>query len=292
MTIFWIVAGLMTAGALLFILLPLLRGDKQPASARRSEANLSIYRDQLRELDADLAAGTLSEEQYRSAKDELERRVLEDSSAADEQVLGAAPNGRRWVIAAVVALPLLTVSLYFLLGKPAGVDPQAKEGAAQPQVTQAQIETMVAGLAKKLETTPDDAEGWAMLGRSYATLRRFNDSSAAYARAAALMPNNAALLTEYADVLAMVNGRNMMGEPEQIVQQALKADPNNIKALALAGTAAFQHKDYLHAIEWWKKMLPLVPPDSPVARSVNANISQAQGLAGQAIAGSGQRAKK
>ena len=284
MTVFWIVAGLMTIGALLFIMLPLLGGKKRQASARCSEANLSIHRDQLRELDADLAAGTLNEAQYQSAKGELERRVLEDS-AADEQALGAVPGGRWWAIAAVVAVPLLTVSLYLLLGKPSEVDPQRKEGAAQSQVTQAQIEAMVAGLAKKLEEKPDDAEGWAMLGRSYATLRRFNDSSAAYARAVALVPGNAILLTEYADVLAMVNGRNMMGEPEKIIQQALLADPNNIKALALAGTAAFQHKDYRHAIEWWQKILALVPPDSPVARSVNANISQAQGLAGQPLAG-------
>jgi len=290
MTVFWIVAGLMTVGALLFIVSPLFGGNKRNASARSSEANLSIHRDQLRELDADLAAGTLDEAQYQSAKGELERHVLEDS-AADEQVVSATPGTRGWIIAAVIAVPLLTVSLYLLLGKPDSVDPQRKEVAAQPQVTQAQIEAMVAGLAQKLKDKPDDAEGWAMLGRSYATLRRFNDSSAAYARAAALMPNNAIVLTEYADVLAMVNGRSMVGEPEKIVQQALKADPNNVKALALAGTAAFQYKDYRHAIEWWQKILALVPPDSPVARLVNANISQAQGLAGQSLAGGGQAKK-
>jgi len=282
MTIFWIVAGLMTVVALAFIVLPLLGGDKRRTSARSSEVNLSIHRDQLRELDADLAAGTLSEAQYHSARSELERRVLEDRGT-DEQAVSVAPSGRRWAIAAVVALPLLTVSLYFLLGKPDSVDPQRKEGVAQPQATQAQIEAMVAGLVKKLETQPDDAESWAMLGRSYSTLRRFNDSSAAYARAAALMPDNALLLTEYADVLAMTNGRSMIGEPEKVIQHALQVDPNNIKALALAGTAAFQHKDYLHAVEWWKKILALVPPDSPVARSVNANISQAEGLAGQPL---------
>jgi len=289
MTVYWIVAGLMTAGALLFIVLPMINSGKRHGAAKSSEANLSIYRDQIRELDADLAAGTLNEAQYQSAKTELERRALEDSGK-DENVLDPAPGNRWWMIAAVVAVPVLMASLYLFLGKQSGVEPPRQEGPPQSQVTQAQIEAMVAGLAKKLEAKPDDAEGWAMLGRSYATLRRFNESSAAYARAAALAPNNSALLTEYADVLAMVNGRNMMGEPEKIIQQALKADPNNIKALALAGTAAFQYKDYRHAIEWWQKILPLVPPDSPVARSVNANISQAQGLSGQSLA-NGQAVK-
>ena len=281
---FWIIAGLMIAGAMLFIVPPLLGRSRSQASATRSELNLSVYRDQLRELDAELAAGTLSKEQYQSARSELEGRVLEDSGTTTE-VVTAPSGGRRWAIAMVIAIPILTVSLYLMLGKPGGLDSQHKTaGADQPQeVTQEQINAMVAGLAKKLEAKPDDAEGWAMLGRSYATMRRYGDASAAYARAAALVPNNAQLLADYADVLAMNNGRSMQGDPEKIIQQALQADPNNIKALALAGTAAFQRKDYRKAIEWWQKLLDLVPADSPMARSINANVSQAQGLSGQPL---------
>jgi len=291
MTVFWIVVLVMIAGALAFLLLPLLKDDKdQQEPAKRSEANLSVYRDQVRELDADLASGALDDAQYRSARAELERRALEDAAVADEQRTGAAPSGKKWIIAAIVAVPLLTISLYFLLGKPGGSE-QPKEGAAQPQLTQAQIEERVAALAKKLEANPNDAQGWAMLGRSYAFLRRFDESGKAYARAEALAPDNATILIEYADILAYVNGRNVLGEPEKLVLRTLQIEPNNIKALALAGTASFQRKDYRHAIEWWKKILPLVPPDSPMARSVNANISQAQGLSGQPAAG-GAQAKK
>lgn len=287
MMAFWVVAGFLTVAALLFVVLPLLKGSKRQASAGSAEVNLSIYRDQLRELDADVAAGTLNEAQYQNARNELEKRVLENSATGSEVV--TAPSSGRWLaIAAVVAVPLLTVALYFVLGKPGAVDPQSKEVGVQPQITQAQIEAMVAGLAKKLEAKPDDAEGWAMLGRSYATLRRFNESSAAYARAVALTPNNAQLLADYADVLAMTNGRNLLGEPEKIIQQAVNADPNNVKALALAGTVAFQHKDYRNAIELWQRILKLVPADSPVARSVAASISQAQGLMGQPLADGGQ----
>lgn len=284
MTTFWIIAGLMTAGALLFIVPPLLGRGKEQDSATRSELNLSIYRDQLRELDSELATATLSKDQYQSARSELEGRVLEDSAATE---VAAAPpvSGRRLAIAAVIAVPVLTISLYLMLGMPGESALQNKPAGANqsPEVTQEQIVAMVAKLAQRLKEKPDDAEGWAMLGRSYLTLRRFDEAGDAYARAAALMPNNAQLLADYADVLAMNNGRNMLGEPEKVIQQALRADPNNVKALALMGTAAFQRKDYRGAIEWWQKLLKLVPADSPIAGSVNANIGQAQGLSGQSI---------
>ena len=285
MTTFWIIAGLMIAGALLFVVPSLLGRGKSHASATRSEVNLSIYRDQLHELDAELAAGTLSKEQYQSARSELEGRVLEDSATTADVVATPSPGGHWLAIAAVIAVPVLTVSLYLILGKPGELDSQHKTAGADqsPQVTQEQINAMVAGLAKKLEAKPNDAEGWAMLGRSYATMRRYGDASAAYGRAAALLPNNAQLLADYADVLAMNNGRNMQGEPEKVIRQALKADPNNIKALALAGTAAFQQQDYRKAIEWWQKLLKLVPADSPIAHSISASVSQAQGLSGQPL---------
>lgn len=265
----------------MFLAIPLLRANKKHASTKHSEINLDIYRDQMRELEADLAANTLSEAQYQKARNELEKRVLENTSSAEEA--GVAPSGGRWVVAAaVVAVPLLAVSIYLLLGKPGGVNPD-KPG---PDITQAQIEDMVAKLAQKLKDKPDDAQGWAMLGRSYATLRRFGDAKDAYARAAALEPNNAQLLIDYADVLAMINGRIVAGEPEKIIQHALEIEPNNIKALALAGTAAFQRKDYKQATELWQRILKLVPPDSQIARTINANISQAQGLSGELLTAS------
>lgn len=286
MTAFWIIAGFLIAGALLFIVPPLLGRAKGQASATRSELNLSIYRDQLHELDGDLAAGTLSKEQYQSARSELEGRVLDDSGTADV-VTPTTSGGHNWAIAAVIAVPILTVALYLMLGKPGGLDSQYQTvGANQPQeVTQEQINAMVEGLAQKLKTKPDDVEGWAMLGRSYVQLRRYGDARAAYARATALLPNNPQLLADYADVLAMNNGRSMQGEPEKIIQQALAIDPNNIKALALAGTAAFQRKEYRKAIEEWQKLLKLIPADSQIARQIDANISQVQGLAGQPLAG-------
>jgi len=282
MTMFWSIAGVLIAGALLFLVPPLLGRAKGQVSATRAEMNLSIYRDQLHELDADLAAGTLSKEQYQSARSELEGRVLDDSGTA-EAVATPSSGGRNWAIAAVIALPILTVALYLMLGKPEGLNPQHQEaGANQAQeITQEQINAMVEGLAQKLKTKTEDAEGWVMLGPSYAQLRRYGDASAAYARAVALLPTDAQLLADYADVLAMSNDQSLQGEPEKFIQLALKADPDNIKALALAGTAAFQRQEYRGAIEAWQKLLKRVPADSKMAQQIGAGISEAQGLIGQ-----------
>ncbi|TXT23769.1 MAG: cytochrome c-type bioproteinis protein CcmH [Gallionellaceae bacterium] len=278
---FWILIALMIAGALLFIVPPLLgRKNEQVSATARSELNITVYRDQLRELDAELAAGALSKEEYQSARSELEGRVLEDS-ITEEAVAAPPVSNRKLAIAAAIAVPVLTVSLYLMLGKPAGLDPQSVPVEPEQQVTQEQIVAMVDKLAQKLKDKPDDAEGWTMLARSYLALRRFNEAADAYAHAVELMPNNAQLLADYADILAVNNGRNMLGEPEKIIRQALQADPNNAKALALMGTAAYQHKDYKAAIEWWQKLLLNVPPDSQMAASIKANISQAEGFSGQ-----------
>lgn len=278
---FWILIALMIGGALLFIVPPLLGRKKEQTSATaRSELNITVYRDQLRELDAELAAGALSKEEYQSARSELEGRVLEDSTT--EEAAAAPPvSNRKLAIAAAVAVPVLTVSLYLMLGKPAGLDPQSVPVEPEQQVTQEQIVAMVEKLAQKLKDKPDDAQGWVMLARSYLALRRFNEAADAYSHAVELMPNDAQLLADYADILAVNNGRNMLGEPEKIIRQALQADPKNAKALALMGTAAYQHKDYKAAIEWWQKLLLNVPPDSQIAASIKANISQAEGLSGQ-----------
>jgi cytochrome c-type biogenesis protein CcmH len=285
MMAFWLVVALMIAGALLFIVPPLLgRGKKPVSAAARSELNLSVYRDQLRELDAELAAGALSKEEYQNARGELEGRVLEDS-ATDEVAAAPAPpvSGRKLAIATAIAVPVLTVALYLTLGKPGGLDPQNEPEQASQQVTQEQIVAMVEQLAQRLKEKPGDAEGWVMLARSYLALRRFPEAADAYAHAVELVPGNARLLADYADILALNSGRSMQGEPERIIRQALQADPNNVKALVLMGTASFQRKDFRASVEWWNKALQQVPPDSEIAATINANISQAEGLSGQML---------
>lgn len=280
MSAFLIGVIVLTAVALLFVLPPLLR--RQPAASAppgRDQLNLAVLRDQLRELDADLASGTIGPEAHDSARRDLERRVAQE---VRPPAMPAPAADRRWSAWLVgLAVPVAAASLYLLVGTPAALDPvQTGRGDGAHDVTQQQIEAMVEGLAQKLRSQPDNAEGWRMLARSYDALGRFDEASAAYAHLARLTPDDASMLADYADTLAMARGRSLQGEPEKLVARALAADPQHVKALALAGSAAYERRDYGKAVAHWKKILVLVPPDSELARTTAGSIAEAEGLMG------------
>ncbi|MDQ5849306.1 MAG: tetratricopeptide repeat protein, partial [Pseudomonadota bacterium] len=145
-----------------------------------------------------------------------------------------------------------------------------------------QVEGMVSRLVARLRENPEDADGWRLLGRSYTVLRRYQEAADAYAKAAARAPRDAQLLADFADVLAMARGQSMQDEPERLVLRALEIDPKNLKALALAGTAAFERSDYAGAARYWGRMLALVPPGSDDAQDINSNIAEARARAAAA----------
>lgn len=283
MTTSWIVVAIFAAVALLFVavallfVIPPLLLPHRGARYSRSATNLAIHRDHARELDADLAAGTLSAQQHEKARRELEVRVLEE---VREDAATATTRGRNRgvALAAGIALPSITLALYFAVGNPQAMSPQsamAAEAAAHG-LQNNQIEGMVEQLAARLRQNPEQPEGWAMLARSYAALGRFGDAAQAYANAVARRPDDAGLLADYADALAMGQGRRLQGQPETIITRALQADPANLKALALAGSAAFEKKDYAAAIGYWERILPGLPPESEGARSIQAGIAEAR----------------
>jgi len=278
MILFWVLSTLLAAAALVLLVRPLL-SRREGQGISRSAANLSIYRDQLRELEADLAAGTLAGGDYDRARRELETRLLEDVDQPAAAV--KAVGGRRMALVLGTAIPALAVALYFAIGNPGALDPRR---AADGEVTAQQIEAMVERLAARLRENPDDADGWKLLGRSHAALGRFADAVNAYAKAASQAPRDPQLLADFADALAMTRGESLQGEPEKLVLRALEIDPGNLKALALAGTAAFERKDYKAATGHWQRMLPLVPPDSKDARAIQSSIDEARALAGTGAA--------
>jgi len=281
-TVFWSIAALLAAVALAFVLPALLGRRRATGAATPDAANVAIHRDQLKELDADLAAGTLSPEQRDEARREIEQRLLDDVRTGDGTRATPA-SGRRTAIAVAAAVPIAALLLYFAVGNPAALAPGAatRDGHA---ITREQIEGMVDRLAERMKENPDDVKGWTMLGRSYAVLDRHTDAAAAYANAVKRSEPDAQLLADYADALAMAQGRNLKGEPERLIAQALKVDPRNVKALLLAGTVAFQDKKFKDAIAFWERILKVVPPDSDIADSVRDSIADARKFAGTAKA--------
>jgi len=274
MILFWSIGGALAAAALILVLRPLL-ARRGAQSVSRREANIAIYRDQIRELDADLAAGKIAPEEHAKARAELEARLLEDVDAPAAPV-AAQRGGRLAAVLVGIGVPLVALALYFAVGRPDALSVRPGE----PPVSAHEFESMVARLAARLRENPDDAEGWKMLGRSYAVLGHFPQAIEAYTEAVRREPRDAQLLADFADALGMSRRGSLQGEPEKLVQRALEIDPRNLKALALAGTVAYERKDFKGAADYWQRMLPLVPADSEDARTIRANVAEATQLAG------------
>lgn len=278
MIVFFVLCGLLAAAALALLLPPLIaRPDGQ--DKRGIASNAAVYAEQLAELDAELRVGTLSREQWATARAEIERRALDE---APEKQAAAVPSRSHFAAIAVgVAVPVVAIALYALIGNPRAMLPESGSNPSSPhEVTPAQINAMVERLAERLKGAPGDTEGWIMLARSYGVLGRFAEAASAYAKAAEQRPDDAQLLADYADALAMAQGRALGGEPEKLVARALRLEPNNVKALALAGTAAFERSDYRGALGYWRQALPFVPDGTGIADSIRSGIAEAESRLG------------
>jgi cytochrome c-type biogenesis protein CcmH len=285
LTAFVVVCAGLILLALLFALPPFLRRADRARGADRREINLAIYREQIRELDRDVGAGTLSREQWQKDRDELSRRMLED--VQPDSGTPAAATGSMARIAPALALaalfPIAAVLIYTQVGAPGALDAAAGKAAAShggQEFTKEQVEGMLTQLAERLEREPDNVEGWVLLGRSYSAMGRFPEASTALRRAVELQADDPSLLADYADVLAMANGQSLEGEAMRAIEKALAIDPDHPKALALAGTAAYEHGDFRGAVERWERLLKTVPPESEGARSIQASIDEARARAG------------
>ncbi len=301
MILFWVICAIFIAIALAFLLPTALQRDEKTRRAvadERKLANIAIYRDQLAELETDLQNGIVSQEQYAQDRDEIERRLLEDTTtttgtSSPRKAATARPPSHGTAYALAIGLPLVAVVFYLFVSKPklsesfggGEAAPFASSGPAQAGPMQAgersqqQIEANVAALAKRLKDNPNDADGWKMLARSYSSMERYGEATGAYAKATELQPKDADLWADYAFASAMAAGQNLEGEPMELVKRALKVDPENAKALQLAGSGAFQAKDYKKAVEYWQRVLKQVPPDSEVAQEITARINKANSLA-------------
>lgn len=268
MTLFLTIAAGMTLVAILFVALPLLRRRETTRAPAHDSANVAIYQDQLAEIQNDLDNGTLSQAQFEQAKHELERRLLQDVTP---QPVAPARQAARWPgIAAALLIPVMAAALYWKLGNPAAIDIPTDPALAQMQ----QVERMLPKLEQHLAEQPTDATGWKMLGKAYMALERYPDAVRALDKAAALTPDDAQLLADYADALAMAQGQTLKGKPTQLLGAALKVDPNNAKALYLSGFAAVEAGDTKQAALHWNKLLQMLPPDSEDAVAVRQRLAE------------------
>jgi len=280
-TQFIVIATIMVIVGLAWMLLPLLR-RRSVADIDRAATNLGLLKDQIADLETERKRGSVSDELYAETKAELERRVLEEVQAAP--AASSAPagwHGRVTAAAIVVAVPIVAALMYARLGDPTAFDPLTQKGTdAAHQLSPVEVEQMVTKLAERLKNEPDNAGGWSTLARTYYFQRKFPEAAQAFKRLSELVPDDASVLADYADALAMVSGRKIAGESLALVKKALSLDPTQWKALAMAGTEAFDRKDYKTAVDYWERLRTSLPPESPIAQQISGSIAEARELGG------------
>lgn len=289
MGVFVMAAAVLVAVTLLLLLRPWRKAPKAETASTR-EINAGVYRDQLQELDRDLAAGLISAPDHEQARAELQRRLLDDANVGE--ATSTAPFGsRRTSLALMVLLPLAAAGLYALLGSPAALEARATRVA-----TQQDVEKMVSDLAERMAKDPSDPKGWIVLARSYRVMNRLPQAEDAFNHIGEPLFQNATLLAEYADVLATRAMGNFDGKPMEMVRRALALDPQNPMALSLAATAAYNRNDLAGAVAQWERLLTIVPPDSDDAKWLNEAVTKTRAQMGApattAQAASGSADKK
>lgn len=268
--------------ALLLLLPPLWRAHRKggtPAGGR--SANLTILRDQLAQLDAEFASGLLDASQHAEARADIARRVLEEEAQPQTTPVPRGARGTAYAVA--LALPVFAVLVYVPLGNVKALLPQAEQEVAE-EVTIEQVAKMAEMLEQRTKDKPEDSVAWTMLGRAYGMLQRYPEADKAYRRALLLTPDDANLLASLADVVAVLQGLNAAGEPTRLVEKALSIDPNNLKALALSGSAAFERKDFPQAMAFWARAREIAPAGSDFATQLEASMAMAKEAMAQSVA--------
>lgn len=284
MTALWLAVLALLLATLLCLIPPLLR--RAPAAEPAADASLrAFYLAQREQLRRDLKDGSLSASARARAEEELQRDLLQDLELRRPR---AAPwAGQRAGLAAAcllsVLIPVAAVLLYGQLGNPRAAAGAAaipvEPHAGAPDGSGDDMALAINALAQRLRAEPDDADGWYMLARSYETLGRYTDAVAAYQQVLRLVPGQAAVLADLADALLSAN----QGAPDAAsiaaVAQALAAQPDQPKALALAGMMALRRGDAAEAQAYWERLQARLPPDSEAARQIQSNIAQARAMA-------------
>ena len=258
---------------------------------------LAAARARLVQLKAQHDAGTLDARRYADERAALEREIGALLLAAPGRA-STAPVARpsRGLVASLVVIVAAVAAIgYSRTGSPsllrrdaAVASAYAPQAPASGATALQQIDAMVGKLAERMKSNPDDAQGWTMLARSYTVLGRFAEAVPAYQRATALQPDNASLLADYADAVAATHGTVDNPESIALVERALKADPRHPKALALAGTVAYDRGDYPTAIAHWQQLAAQLGPGNELAPRVQAMIADArEHLAGGSAASRG-----
>jgi cytochrome c-type biogenesis protein CcmH len=275
---FWVILILMLLVAIGILVYPLLRVRKNSSLAYK-DSNLSINDEKIKELDLDLKEGRIDQVFYKAAREELDKELLLDIPAESQQTAALHYTGtaeRRPALALMITVfvPMLALLLYLELGMHT-VSDETFAADQTPVKKQLSVEEMAAKLEAHIEKNGGSAEEWIMLGRSHKHLGRYELAANAFAVALEQDSENAQLLLESAEVIALTNNRAFTPKAVQQIEKAYKLEPDNANVLWFAGVSAYQAGEYQTAIDRLLKLLPTAKEDD-VMRSIIGVVAKSR----------------
>jgi cytochrome c-type biogenesis protein CcmH len=282
--VFWIVVAVLLLIGLVCVIVPILRAPTDEQSIDREQQNVDIARAKKSALDEQLANASLTQGEYDNSLLELQTALALDLEKIESS---AANHQGKWIVwFLVVALPIASIGLYLKLGEyrvienpilAAVATQQTQSQQAQAQQSDMTLDQMVEVVKERLRNNPDDARGWFVLGKTMMEKQDFDEAVTAFQRTLDLVGDKeAGVLFSLADALSMQKGGVMDGEPEAMIQQGLKIDPQDPTGLWLAGLAAEQRQDYSAAFEYMNTLLPLIANDAQSVTEVKRVIAVLQ----------------
>jgi len=290
---FWIAASLLIVLALAFVLYPVLfhRSGRSQQLDQRNQ-NLLAYRSRMQELDAEYEAGVLDKDNYQQLKTELGGSMLDD--IPENETPAASSPGRKTGMAvalvSILAIPALTLVLYERWGAMDQVEQfitMEQLGSGDDADREQQMASLAAQLQAKLEASPDNPDGWAMLGQTYRRMEKYPQAAQAFQnleqsveRAGGDDPSRAMALGLAGQAMFFQYQGAMNAEVQQVISSALELDPNEVNALGLLGISAFGQENYREAIGFWQRIVQ-VAPDHPQRDSIEGGITEAYNRLGE-----------
>jgi cytochrome c-type biogenesis protein CcmH len=284
----WFVFALMTVAAIFAVLWPLGRGARSQNDA--SEA--VVYRDQLSEIDRDVAAGLIGRSDAEAARVEISRRLLAAADSQRDPPTVSNIRLRRWAaVIALVGLPVVAAAFYLPLGSPQlGDFPLAQRGRT-PDVSQP-LDNLVAQVQAHLEKNPTDGRGWNVLAPVLARLGRFDEAVLAYHNSITYNGDSAERRADLGEAIAAAAGGVITSEAKAEFERAITQNADEVKASYFLGLAAEQDGRAAEAASIWRTMLAKAPADAPWRPLVQAALARVGGSTAPALSDDAMAAAK
>jgi len=280
---FWVTATLLTLCACLALLWPFLRG--RPVAATQAEAHdVEVYRDQLRELDRDLARGTIAAAEAAQARAEIGRRLL----ASDGALAGGQPDSRPQsrlplaiASAAILAVPIVSWSVYVAIGSPRMPD-QPLSARLEADPANSSAAELVARAERHLAENPQDGRGWDVLAPIYLRMGRSADAATAYRNAIRINGESAARQGGLGEALVAVAGGIVTDEAHAAFEAGRDQDPADARSRFFLALARAQEGDAAGSLAQWRTLEAELPPDNPWKMAAAQAVARADEISRQA----------